>query len=75
MFAWRMQSLGFNRSLLTLLLAEVHVLWSTLAGSLLRYISRCEYEETTHILGLDSGVSQLGFNLSNCASVVLNYLM
>ena len=37
-FVQRMQSLGFNRSPLTMLLAEVHMFcWNTLAGSLLKY--------------------------------------
>ena len=38
MFAHRIQSLGFSRSPLTMLLAEVHVFcWNPLAGSLLKY--------------------------------------
>ena len=38
MFVQRMQSLGFNRNPLTMLLGEVHMFyWSTLAGSLFKY--------------------------------------
>ena len=38
MFVRRMQSFGFNRSPLTMMLAEVLVLcWNTLAASLLKY--------------------------------------
>ena len=39
-FIQSMQRLGFNRSLLTRLLAEVHLFcWKTLAGSLIKILS------------------------------------
>ena len=54
MFIRRMQSLIFSRSLLTTLLAEVHLFcWKEISGFLIEILSIVfNLNEATHILGL-----------------------